>query len=767
MKKYKNIALCISMIENEFSSNICKGALLGARDADANLFVLPGGFIDADYNDPDANTYRYQYNSLYSLVTKKGLDAVIIDYGTITTFLKEDRKTEFLNMFGRLPVVLLAGMHEGCSSLCFDNRVALKKLICRMMKEGRGKYPAFLSGPATSQDAKERLEVFLETMKECGFDGMEDRVAYGNFSEYVEEQVEDLFQRHPQTDIIFCANDRMAMAVYAVAERLGRKVGEDLFVTGFDDSPTAVALNPGLTSIKADPMELAYRAVMEAVRMEPGSEFHKTLDTRVVIRESCGLNEGSIGQIFKLQGTPGQEEIYRAADAIFDRFSVNSFQNEDNRKMRGRLREYFQYCFEMVNEEGKLTICLGEYQKKFFRFCEIYDQGYISMEQLLVVDTMLYDWASYRIIDVAEKEQLLKERLLVSLAFQQHIRRRELEKEGQKTVFAVSMANVMRDMLQNIHSEKKRFASIIQKLKDMQFDSAYIYAYPDGEMNTDGMGWKPPEETFLRASLEQKETRVYARKEKKIKTNALFKNRYLPRDRRICMFVMPLFCEERQLGILMTESSYEYYIYAAQMACQISISLGALDTISKQNRIKKELECVLQKVKESNKVLDEMSHSDPLTGICNRRGFLTAAKKLLSDRENEGVHAVAVYADMDNLKIVNDEFGHEEGDFALRTIAEALRESFRKSDVVARMGGDEFAALALMSGENLSGRLRERIQSVLSKLNENDKPYYVNISIGIHEFDIHEDCDIEDVLNHADVDLYQEKHSKTKVIYKP
>lgn len=767
MRKYKNIALCISMLENEFSSNICKGALLGAKDADANLFVLPGGFIDADYNDAEANTYRYQYNSLYSLVSEKGLDAVIIDYGTITSFLDEERKTEFLNMFGSLPVILLAGMHKCCSSLCFDNRIALKQLICRVLKEGKGKHPAFLSGPATNQDAKERLDVFLEAMEEFGFHGMEDHVAYGNFSEYVEEQVEDLFQRHPQTDIVFCANDRMAMAVYAVAGRLGRQVGKDLFVTGFDDSPTATLLNPGLTSIKADPMELAYHAVMEAVRLKPGAEFHKTLATRMVIRESCGLNAKSIDQVFKLQGIPTQEELYQTADAIFDRFSICSFKNKDNMRLRGRLRDYFKYCFGMLDKEGRLRMHPGEYQKQFFRFCEIYDKGYISMEQLLVVDTMIYDCISFRLRDGREKERLLKERLLVSLEFQQHIRRRELENEHQKTIFAISLANVMRDMLQYMHSEKKKFATLIQKLKDMKFDSAYVFTYPEGVMNEMGMGWKQPGEIYLRASLEYDKIHVYSRKEKKVKTDVLFRNRYLPQNRRVCMFVVPLFCEEKQLGIIMTESPYEYYIYAAQMACQISISLGILETISRQNMIKKELECVLQKVKESNKVLDEMSHSDPLTGICNRRGFLEAVRKLLLNKANEGVHAVAIYADMDNLKIVNDEFGHEDGDFALRTIAEALRESFRKSDVVARMGGDEFAAFAVMDGENLPQRLRKRIQSILARLNVNDKPYYVNISIGIHEFEIHDGCDIEDILSRADADLYREKHSKTKVIYKP
>ena len=69
MKKRKNIALFVAMIENEFSYAVCEGALMGAKEIDANLFILPAGIIDARYDDTDANCYRYQYNTLFSCVS--------------------------------------------------------------------------------------------------------------------------------------------------------------------------------------------------------------------------------------------------------------------------------------------------------------------------------------------------------------------------------------------------------------------------------------------------------------------------------------------------------------------------------------------------------------------------------------------------------------------------------------------------------------------------------------------------------------------------
>lgn len=100
MKKRKNIALFVAMIENEFSYAVCEGALMGAKEIDANLFILPAGIIDARYDDIDANCYRYQYNTLFSCVDSQSIDAIIIEYGTITSFLDAKRKKEFLEQMG-------------------------------------------------------------------------------------------------------------------------------------------------------------------------------------------------------------------------------------------------------------------------------------------------------------------------------------------------------------------------------------------------------------------------------------------------------------------------------------------------------------------------------------------------------------------------------------------------------------------------------------------------------------------------------------------
>ncbi|MBO5087548.1 MAG: GGDEF domain-containing protein, partial [Lachnospiraceae bacterium] len=190
------------------------------------------------------------------------------------------------------------------------------------------------------------------------------------------------------------------------------------------------------------------------------------------------------------------------------------------------------------------------------------------------------------------------------------------------------------------------------------------------------------------------EMHLYKGKEKKIKSNSIFSNSLLPQDRRFDMLVLPMFSGEEQYGLLLAETRQEHFMYATQIASQVSVSIEVLEIIKKQNAIKKELERNLAETVANNRVLDEMSRSDHLTGVLNRRGFLNTARQIIGDEANYGKRAIAIYADMDNLKIINDEFGHDEGDYSLKTIAQALTESFRQSDLVARMGGDEFAAFA-------------------------------------------------------------------------
>lgn len=768
MKQRKNIALYIALLENEFSDAICEGAVIGAKEADVNLFVMPAGIVNAKYNDREANAYRYQYNVLYNGVDTKDLDAIIIEYGTISSFLDDEQQKYFLKQFGDVPVILLAGGQEGYSSICVDNQAGLRETIRHLITVHKAERIGFLSGPKSSQDAKERLAVYRSVMKEIGQEDVEDWVAYGNFSEYVEDEVEALILKHPDIEAIVCANDRMAMAVYAVAERMGKKIGKDLFVTGFDDSPTALMLEPHLTSVKADTKELAYLAVMEAVKLSRGEEIHRTVKTRAVLRESCGCGNQENKIVTDSDSeTVTEEFVARLSEQVYATYFNNYFDNKETQRMRAIVDRYFDFCCHMVDEQGQLHIDHDEYEAEFLKFTETYQKGYINLNQLLDADGVAYNFVFHRISDEKQRLRLLDERSYVIQEFLAVATRKRAKENERGKLFATTLTNVTRDMLQFSNAEKKKYETVLTKMQRLGFASCYLYTYGRGGITHDeSEEWVRPKHIYVRGYYNKDEMHLYSGKERSLKAASVFCNEILPDDRRLEVLVVPLFSGREQFGFMVTESAFEDYSYASQIACQLSVSIDVLEIIKKQNEIKKELEISLAQVKESNKVLDEMSHSDPLTGIYNRRGFVSAVQKILNAPENYAATAMAIYADMDNLKIVNDEFGHDDGDFSLRTIAQALKDSFRKSDVIARMGGDEFAVFAITNGENCAGLIRNRIQSKLKELNKNDKAYYVNMSIGVYEFKIHPEVDINEILSLADEDLYKEKTTKLKVVYK-
>ena len=99
--------------------------------------------------------------------------------------------------------------------------------------------------------------------------------------------------------------------------------------------------------------------------------------------------------------------------------------------------------------------------------------------------------------------------------------------------------------------------------------------------------------------------------------------------------------------------------------------------------------------------LSSLALTDELTGLYNRRGFICLSEVQLKLARRSGCDMVLFFIDVDGLKQINDSFGHSEGDNALIRTAEVLRMTFRESDVLARIGGDEFGALAIEA----SGRL--------------------------------------------------------------
>jgi len=156
--------------------------------------------------------------------------------------------------------------------------------------------------------------------------------------------------------------------------------------------------------------------------------------------------------------------------------------------------------------------------------------------------------------------------------------------------------------------------------------------------------------------------------------------------------------------------------------------------------------------------LRALSLRDELTGLYNRRGFFTLAEQQLRIANRMKKKLYLLLADLDDLKIINDTFGHQEGDAALVESALVLKDIFRESDIIARIGGDEFVVLPIEMTEDRSEAILNRLNQGLEKNNEkNQLRYRISISTGIAMYDPGGPCSIELMLSQADARMYEQK----------
>ena len=156
---------------------------------------------------------------------------------------------------------------------------------------------------------------------------------------------------------------------------------------------------------------------------------------------------------------------------------------------------------------------------------------------------------------------------------------------------------------------------------------------------------------------------------------------------------------------------------------------------------------------------------DSLTGLFNRRGFEAIAAQQLKSAEHSTKSSLLFYFDMNDFKSINDTWGHATGDDALIKMSEVLRVTFRETDVVARMGGDEFVALALNCGE-VTNAVLSRLRSELAQQNARNAlaglEYQLSTGVGIARFTPDSPRSLEALLAIADRELYLDKRQETR-----
>lgn len=768
-KKRLNIGFFTCHLDNDYAYEVCKGVDYAAKELDVNLIVFPGMYMNASYNDPKNARFDYQYNSIFYYASKHTLDALIVSIGSIGSFISESDMIAFLKNFD-IPILTIEVEVPGYPYLYTEGKTGMRQAIEHLITVHNKTKIGFVSGRRENADAKERLETYCQVLMEHNIPVEEGRIVYGNFSEFSEDIVNNLLDSNPDLEAIVFANDSMAIGGYNAIKERGLEIGKDILVTGYDDAPASLILDPPLTTVHNHIIDMGYHAVYEVLNLlDQGQTNVSILNSKLMVRSSCGCGN------FKL------EKNRDAVDSVFTGTDISAVMDYTLEYLFSDYKGNFYHtelldCFRPILEK-----ILSPFLKRTMDF----DKETISQMILNLLDT-----AFIRLYYSADKLNYSTKELCHLLC---HMANTEAEKSAVMALFNRLYSDVLskvsntlyntihehkqavwssmyitRDTLTYSDDEESCFRLIMEKLYASHFDSSYMYIYEDPVMLLPDGSWKIPKNLYLQACNNKGKTVYLNGDDRLISSDKIFFNQYTPYDRRRTLVITPLFTNNIQYGLFVGEIDIEYFQNIYPNSLQLAISQNFIALMKQQLLTQSKLASSAAELNEKNKLLNKLSVTDGLTGINNRRGFLDSVQAQVNSLFNEGKAAMLLFADMDNLKQVNDRFGHKNGDYAIKSIAQILKESFQSDDVIGRIGGDEFVAFCFLDNPNFPELLCKKIKTLSTQLNEtNGKPYYVDISIGYTTFVCEPTLNIEDVLHKADVALYEQKKNKRTDVMKP
>lgn len=216
--------------------------------------------------------------------------------------------------------------------------------------------------------------------------------------------------------------------------------------------------------------------------------------------------------------------------------------------------------------------------------------------------------------------------------------------------------------------------------------------------------------------------------------------------------ISPIHFLDRCFGYTVITNSY-YPMESVMYHSWLSNLSNALENIRKQDEL---AEIVAH--------LDKLYIRDVVTGLYNRRGFMRDVMPLYNKCAEEGKYITVLYFDLDGLKTTNDQFGHDEGDILISSLAKIIILESLEDSVAARFGGDEYVLFIPDADEKQAADIQKRIEKRIENHNEtSNKPYKLSCSIGSHSIKANSELSINDCISVADAQMYKVKYQKKKL----
>jgi diguanylate cyclase (GGDEF)-like protein len=703
--------LTIAFLANNFHSEYCHVMYTGVKSAVSELGVSLITIGGGNLNNPRFNDIRR--NKAFDLINPDDFDGIIFQSGSLYNFITEEEFLTFCSRFSAKPSVHIGFNKSGLSGINVDNKMGMRELVDHFIEEHHRKDIAFIRGPLCFE-ANERYSAYRESLEAHGIPYREDLVFNGTFlPEAGTAAVKEFLDIKKITfDALVGANDQMALFAMNELLRRGIKVPGDVIIGGFDNLISARACSPALTTVGQPVFELGKGALELLINIiegktAPGTVI--TLPSRLVLRRSCGC----ISTPFKVSEINNDQNLENSISETHFVDLIKSDQSKVIEFLENQILLLLKNGYKLDDIHSSMAYFLNKHAQKFS------PDLHAKIWQMLLI--------------ISEEHFEIR-----------HVKQQEEEDQLYNFV----------DDLRKLPDPDSLREFLRAKLISVGIKEFVILRYTDNNNS----------ELFYNNSSDE--------------TGTIFRsNMFLPKgitalQKPFNLICLPLFEAGSDIGFILTDPTDNIPVFLETIRSSLSGAIQVMDMIAKERdhgislekKVQErtaELQNALIELSKMNEKLEEISIRDELTGLLNRRGFMSIASRYVDLFKRNKNPFICVYFDLDKLKHINDKYGHGNGDIAIKAIAMILNKTFRKTDIIGRVGGDEFTVLASDCLEYEYRNILKRMDTLVNEYNkQHNYPWLLGYSSGMASSKEKHDYDIDILLKLADQALYKVKERK-------
>lgn len=800
-QRRKTIGLVVdqiaSLVDQDFFQNIIiSGVADIARQKDMNLIVFVVGKLFSPYE------WEKSRNILIEFIREGQVDGLIVLSTSIAGYVDKHSIGQVLQGFENIPLVSIGETYDTHPSVISSCYHAMREMVEHLIVAHGKRKLAFIKGPEGGHESEIRYTAYRDALSAHGIPFDPNMVFTGNYLYGSGEAAIRYFQgKNLAFDALVASNDNMALGAINALKKIHGLLPADLSIVGFDDAVFAGPL--GLTTVRQNFRRQAQIAAEILCNLMKGNnqDIHHELASDLIIRSSCGCVPTVINNAFRDPASRTTGE--RAADGS-KRFK------EDVRALKKAALRILEQTAQRVGIDAPEKGLLPRLQEQLAEtlvesillrserpFYQALDQflNYLRdqnkpltelqnilselrnavLNQLRNTDSFPFAEDLFHAARVHTGDALSKHE--ATHYFLSSLQTAQLEQFSEEMFSALHYQEQMQRTEELLTKYGIRFGFIaMYEDTDNPLDTArLILKVMNGKWVELGDGITFPTRDLLPAEV-------------KLELQA----------HRVDMVVQVLFHGDSQLGYSLFSFDDKVTRYYEVINNRLSIALKSarhimeaqnysqnlegqvaertkeltetnaklLEEVHKRQEAEDKLRKALEDLADLNEELRAISIRDELTGLLNRRGFMEQGRAHIRELAESGQAYLVMFADMDDLKGINDRFGHGEGDIAITRAANLLRAALPPTSVLSRLGGDEFTAIIPIpanSHRNGAILMQERIMAKFAEYNRTSAKHYdLCISLGFACGTPDDSADFEELMKQADNRLYEQKREKRR-----